>query len=81
MRDGSFPACLRRLNVYSAYEYLERRFDARVRTLAAVIFILWRVGWMATAMYVPCLAVHAATSGAQSLRSVAHDADTSLCRG
>jgi len=51
----------RRLNVFSAYEYLERRFDVSVRTLAAVIFILWRVGWMATAMYVPCLAVHAAT--------------------
>jgi len=48
-----------RLNVYSAYEYLERRFDVRVRTLGAIIFILWRVGWMATALYVPCLAVSA----------------------
>jgi len=49
----------RRLKVYSAYEYLERRFDVRVRTLGAIIFILWRVGWMATALYVPCLAVSA----------------------
>ncbi|HEV2294755.1 MAG TPA: sodium/solute symporter [Tepidisphaeraceae bacterium] len=53
----------RRLNVYSVYEYLERRFDVRVRSLAAVIFILWRLGWMATALYVPCLAVSAASDG------------------
>lgn len=53
----------RRMNVYSAYEYLEHRFDVRVRTLAAGIFILWRVGWISTAMYVPCLAVSAATGG------------------
>ena len=53
----------RRLNSYTAYEYLERRFDVRVRTLAATIFLLWRLGWMGTAMYVPCLAVSAATGG------------------
>ncbi len=51
----------RRLDVYSAYEYLERRFDVSVRTLAACIFILWRLGWMGTALYVPCLAVSAAS--------------------
>src|SRR6266508_76133 len=35
----------RRLNVYTAYEFLEARFDVRVRTLAATIFIVWRLGW------------------------------------
>ncbi|HKB10080.1 MAG TPA: sodium/solute symporter [Vicinamibacterales bacterium] len=54
----------RRLNYYTAYEYLEARFDVRVRTLAAGIFIVWRLGWMATAIYVPCLAVEVASSGA-----------------
>jgi SSS family transporter len=49
--------------VYTTYEYLEARFDVRVRTLAAGIFILWRLGWMATAIYVPCLAISAATGG------------------
>src|SRR5262245_42015931 len=33
----------RRLNYYTAYEYLEKRFDVRLRALAAVIFIVWRV--------------------------------------
>ncbi|MBN2295160.1 MAG: sodium/solute symporter [Pirellulales bacterium] len=50
----------RRLNVYSAYEYLERRFNLAVRGLGAAIFILWRIGWMATALYVPCLAISTA---------------------
>lgn len=52
----------RRLNYYTVYEYLEGRFDVRVRALAAAIFLLWRLGWMGTAMYVPCLAVSAATN-------------------
>src|SRR4029077_13443895 len=53
----------RRLNYFTAYEYLEKRFDVRVRTLAAGIFIIWRLGWMATAIYVPCLAINAAVGG------------------
>jgi SSS family transporter len=58
----------RRLNSYTAYQFLEARFDARVRTLAAAIFVIWRIGWMATAMYVPCLAIDAATGGRVDLR-------------
>ena len=53
-----------RLNYLTAYEYLEARFDVRVRVLGAVIFLAWRLGWMATAMYVPALALNAATAGA-----------------
>src|SRR6185436_7813856 len=49
----------RRLNLLTAYEFLEARFDVRVRLLAAAIFIVWRLGWMATALYVPCLAINA----------------------
>lgn len=59
-----------RLNFYSVYEYLEARFDLSVRTLAAVIFLLWRLGWMATAMYVPSLAVNAATGGRVDLNTM-----------
>jgi SSS family transporter len=60
----------RRLNVYTAYEYLEARFDVRVRTLGAAIFIAWRLGWMAQAMYVPSLAVNAATGGRVDLNTM-----------
>jgi SSS family transporter len=60
----------RRLNFYTAYEYLEARFDVRVRTLAALIFIVWRLGWMATAMYVPSLAINAATGGQVDLNTM-----------
>lgn len=65
----AFPF-FRRLHVYSIYEYLEDRFDVRVRTLAALIFIAWRLGWMATALYVPCLAIHAASGGAIDLTTM-----------
>jgi solute:Na+ symporter, SSS family len=60
----------RRLNFYSVYEYLEVRFDVRVRTLGAVIFVAWRLGWMATAMYVPSLAINAASGGTVDLNTV-----------
>ncbi len=58
----------RRLDVYSAYEYLEQRFGVSVRCLAAAIFLAWRLGWMATALYVPCLAFHTATGGQLPLK-------------
>jgi SSS family transporter len=60
----------RRLGSFTAYEFLEARFDVRVRTLAAGIFIVWRLGWMATAIYVPCLAINAATSGRADLTTM-----------
>jgi SSS family transporter len=47
----------RRLGVYTAYEYLEARFNVGVRGLGAAVFIFWRLGWMATALYVPCLTI------------------------
>jgi SSS family transporter len=50
-----------RLDVYSAYEYLERRFNLGVRLIGAGIFVAWRVGWMGAALYVPILAFQGAT--------------------
>lgn len=41
-----------RLGICSAYEYLERRFDYRVRCLASALFILWRIFWMAVVLVV-----------------------------
>ena len=39
------------MGLTSVYEFLERRFDWRVRTLASGLFIMWRFFWMATALY------------------------------
>ncbi len=46
-----------RLNVETAYEYLERRFHVSVRALASGLFILLRIGWMASATYSASLVV------------------------
>jgi sodium-coupled monocarboxylate transporter 8/12 len=53
----------RRLNVLSAYEYLETRFDGKVRTLIALLFLAWRIGWMGTAIYVPALVLSEISGG------------------
>jgi len=52
-----------KLNVYTAYEYLERRFNVKVRILASIIFILWRVTWMGAVIYVPSLVLNVVTGG------------------
>ena len=46
-----------RLQVYTAYEYLERRFDRRTRLLAAGVFLLLKCGYTAVAIYAPALVV------------------------
>ena len=46
-----------RLEVFTAYEYLERRFDSRTRLLAAGVFILLKCAYTAVAIYAPALVV------------------------
>ncbi|MEA3403741.1 MAG: sodium/solute symporter [Armatimonadota bacterium] len=46
-----------RLNVYTAYQYLEERFHVSVRVIGSTFFILWRLGWMALVVYAPALAI------------------------
>ena len=46
-----------RLKVETACEYLEKRFHVSVRTLASGLFILLRIGWMASATYAASLVV------------------------
>ncbi|MCA9177074.1 MAG: sodium/solute symporter [Planctomycetales bacterium] len=46
-----------RLNVGTAYEYLERRFHVSIRTLASGLFVLLRIGWMASATYAASVVV------------------------
>lgn len=46
-----------RLNLETAYEYLEKRFHVSVRTMASGLFIFLRIGWMAAATYAAALVV------------------------
>src|SRR5690606_3661633 len=43
---------IRKLNVTSAYEILEKKLGSSVRTLATIMFLLIRFFWMATIVYV-----------------------------
>jgi len=45
----------RRANVYTAYEYLERRFDARTRSLVSVIFLIQRGLALGITLYAPAV--------------------------
>lgn len=51
----------RKLNVTSAYEYLEQRFNAATRLLASGLFIVFMVARMALVLYLPSLALTAVT--------------------
>lgn len=42
---------LKSLPIASAYEYLEKRFDVRFRTLASLVFVLRTLLWMALIIY------------------------------
>ncbi len=51
----------RRLKVTSAYEYLERRFNAPTRLMASGLFIVFMVARSALVLYLPSLALTAVT--------------------
>jgi solute:Na+ symporter, SSS family len=44
-----------RANVYTAYEYLEQRFDARTRTLVSAIFLIQRGLALGITLYAPAV--------------------------
>jgi SSS family transporter len=44
-----------RAGVYTAYEYLEQRFDARTRTLVSIIFLIQRGLAVGMALYAPAV--------------------------
>ena len=46
-----------RLKVFTAYEYLETRFDVRTRTLTAILFLIQRGLGTAMTLYAPALIV------------------------
>jgi Na+/proline symporter len=44
-----------RANVYTAYEYLERRFDAKTRALGSIVFMIQRGLGVGISLYAPAL--------------------------
>jgi SSS family solute:Na+ symporter len=49
------------LKVITVYEYLERRFDVRLRTLGSLLILLTKGGWLTLVLYTPSLALRALT--------------------
>src|SRR5699024_2822746 len=51
----------RKLDVTTAYEYLEERFGPSIRVLGSVLFVLFHLGRVAIAIYLPTLAISSVT--------------------
>lgn len=56
-----FYPVYRRLNITTSYEYIGIRFGSAARKTAAALFLLARLGWMATVIYAPAMALSIAT--------------------
>src|SRR5580765_995092 len=48
-----------RARVYTAYEYLERRFDARTRSAASLLFLMGRAASLGVTLAAPAVAMSA----------------------
>lgn len=51
----------RRLNLTTAYEYLEQRFNLAVRLLGSASFILYQIGRMGVVLFLPSIALNVVT--------------------
>lgn len=56
-----FYPVYRKLNITTSYEYIGIRFGPAARRTAAALFLLARLGWMATVIYAPAMALSIAT--------------------
>ena len=52
----------RRLNITSAYEYLEKRFNLAARMVASGLFVFFQTGRIAIVLYLPALALSTVSS-------------------
>lgn len=65
-----FVPIYHRLRLTSAYEYLERRFDRRLRRAASLLYGLYVLSWMGTMLYATSLIVQASLGLNEALRLV-----------
>lgn len=56
-----FLPFFRRLNVTSAYEYLEQRFNLAVRLIGSAMFILFHLGRIGIVLFLPSIALNVVT--------------------
>lgn len=56
-----FYPVYRKLNITTSYEYIGIRFGNAARKTAGALFLCARLGWMATVIYAPALALSIAT--------------------
>lgn len=52
----------RKLNVTTAYQYLEERFNPWIRSLSSILFMIYHLGRIAVVIYLPVLAVASVTT-------------------
>ncbi|UEJ82054.1 sodium:solute symporter [Brachybacterium halotolerans subsp. kimchii] len=51
----------RKLNVVTAYDYLEERFSPAMRLIGSLMFVLFHIGRIAVVIYLPTLAISSVT--------------------
>ncbi|WP_428909822.1 sodium:solute symporter [Niallia sp. Krafla_26] len=56
-----FLPVYKKLNLDTAYEYLERRFDRKMRVIGSILFIVYQIGRMSIIMYLPAIALASVT--------------------
>lgn len=56
-----FVPFYRKLDLTSAYEYLEHRFNLLIRVIGSLSFILFQIGRMGIVLYLPALALNVVT--------------------
>lgn len=56
-----FIPFFRKLNISTAYEYLEVRFNKATRIICSIAFIVYQVGRMGVVLYLPSIAIHVVT--------------------
>lgn len=56
-----FIPFFRKLNVTTAYEFLESRFNLTIRLLGSLSFILYQIGRMGVVMFLPSIALNVVT--------------------
>ena len=56
-----FIPFFRKLNISTAYEYLEVRFNKATRLICSIAFIVYQVGRMGVVLFLPSIAIHIVT--------------------